>query len=208
MHRDNALAAFAAFLGMDAYKTTNAAALVRYANENQWGGYPEKWPSGSLWAVEGEILYALVRALCPDRILELGVHKGASTTHLRAAVRENEHGFVTSVDRLEGTGDLIPAELAPYGTIAYDWAVEYIKQLPDASIDFALEDLCHGAGEVYDVVTALRPKLKPGAVVVHHDSEHGDDGVRVRQGLNLAGVDYLSVLAEPSDCGLGLWSNR
>lgn len=205
MNLDDTLTLIAAQLDLD------AAELSAYAAEDSIGGYHSdpalsSWYTGSLWSVEGKVLYALVRALKPECLLELGVHAGASTTHLRTAVQVNQFGHVYSVDRQEGAGFDIPAELLDYGTITYDWALQYILRLPDASIDFAFEDLCHGAGEVYDVITALRPKLKPGALVVHHDSEHGDDGVQVKRGIEMAGVvNWYSYLTEPSDCGLAVW---
>lgn len=199
MHRNDALDAIGQFLGLD------PAALAAFADEDAVGGYPEAWPSGSLWAVEGQTLYALVRALRPEWILELGVHYGASTSHLREALRASNGGYVTSVDKWEGAGARIPQELAPFGTLIFAEAVAMIQTLPDSSIDFCFEDCIHSTEEVYAIVTALKPKLRPGAVVVHHDSEHGDDGVKVRQGLNLAGVDYLSCRSDPSDCGLAVW---
>lgn len=206
MNLDAALTEIAAFLDLD------DGALLAYAQSDDIGGYHSdatqaKWMSGSLWECEGKTLYALVRALRPAALLELGVHVGASTTHLRSAVQANlDGGWVYSVDRLESAGALIPAYLSDYGNITYDWALQYISRLPDNSIDFAFEDLCHGAGEVYDVITALLPKLRKGAVVVHHDSEHGDDGVQVKRGIALAGVvNWRSWLIDPADTGIALW---
>lgn len=186
--------------------------LETYALEDSTiGGYHSdpkqaKWISGSLWQVEGKILYALIRTLKPMAVLELGVHVGASTTHLRAAIEANGYGYVTSIDKWEGAGAGIPARLASHGKLVFEDALTYIASLPDNTIDFVFEDLIHSESEVYDVITALRPKLRKGAVVVHHDSEHGDDGEKVRAGIRQAGVTGgKSYAIEPSDCGLGIW---
>ena len=206
MNLDATLDGFAAFLALDPQR------LKAYAAEDRLGGFNHDsrlsmFPSGSLWAVEGQTLYALIRALRPRSILELGVHRGASTAHLRTAVRCNEYGVVRSVDMWEGAGDLIPADLAGYGTLTYAHALPYIDALPDNSIEFAFEDLCHGEDEVYDVATALLPKLRAGAVVAHHDSEHPTAGDKIKAGLRRAGVEFLSLRADPSDCGLAVWRN-
>ena len=87
-------------------------------------------------------------------------------------------------------------------------ALAFINEIDDDHIDFVFEDLCHGESEVYAIVTALKPKLRAGAVVVHHDSEHGDDGAQIRRALNRAGVNYRSWLMSPSDCGLAIWRNE
>jgi len=199
MHLHEALSAIAAQLGLD------AAMLQDYAAEDTLGGYPEAWPCGSLWDGEGRTLYALVRALGPLNVLELGVHAGASTTHLRSAVRDNGGGRVHSIDRWEGAGHMIPDDLFAHGWLTYADALAAIADLPDNAIDFVFEDLCHGGGEVRDVIQALRPKLRPGAVVVHHDSEHGAEGIEVKRGLREAGVEFRSYALPPSDCGLALW---
>jgi len=203
MTLDDALALYADFLGLD------AEALSAYAQEDRLGGYhtdPEQcqFPCGSLWQPEGQTLYALIRALRPKHILELGTLHGASTAHLRAAVRDNHQwGRVHSVDIWKGAGSLIPPALDGYGHLVFMDAVVYIEQWKQPNINFVFEDALHGYEQVRDIVNALKPKLAPGAVVVHHDSEHGDDGVKIKQGLADAGItEYVSTLIEPSDCGL------
>lgn len=183
--------------------------LIAYAEDDATlGGFhhdaaQSTFPGGSLYGVEGQALYALVRALRPLHALELGVLHGASTAHLRSAIRANGHGQITSVDVWEGAGSLIPEHLWDAGKLVYDDALKVIPTLPDARVDFCYEDMIHGYDQVRDVVTALKPKLARGAVVVHHDSEHGHDGVEIKRGLADAGVtDYVSVLIDPSDCGI------
>lgn len=211
MTRDEMLTQFAALLDLD------ASALIGYANEDKLGGFnfdasQSKWPGGSLWEVEGQTLYALVRALKPTTVLELGTHRGCSTSHLAAAVLRNVHlkewrkGNVIAVDVWEGAGDLIPADLREVVEQRFADAVDVIHSLPDNSVQFVFEDLLHGSEQVAAVIEALKPKLTSHAVVVHHDSEHGEDGVKVRRGIELAGITkYVSLLAAPSDCGLAVW---
>lgn len=205
MQLDDALAQIAAFLDL------NPMTLMRYADEDLLGGYdPEPtratFPGGSLWSVEGKVLYALVRALRPQHALELGTWHGASSTHILSAQHENQFGALYSVDHWEGAGALVPEPLRDWWTLTYMEAVQYITtKLHKGKISFVFEDCIHSESEVYAIVTALKPKLRSGAVVVHHDSEHGDDGDQIRRALDRAGVDYRSWLIHPSDCGIAIW---
>lgn len=208
MQLDDALRVIATHLHL------SADALSAYAAEDDTGGFHTDaakalWPGGSLWDGEGRTLYALVRALRPFKVLELGVHAGASTTHLRRAVQKNGYGYVRSVDKWEGAGWLIPPELKTVGELYYRDALAQVRAFaatPSAPIDFVFEDLCHAEREIIDLLAALRPKLAPGAVIVHHDSEHGDDGEKVRRGIEGAGItDYVSLLAGETDCGLAVY---
>lgn len=202
---DDALTEIAAFLDLD------PLALIRYAAEDGLGGFdpdPARatFPGGSLWGVEGQVLYALVRALKPQHALELGTWHGASSTHILTAQQRNQYGALYSVDWWEGAGALVPEHLHDWWTLTYMEAVQYIEtKLHRNKISFAFEDCIHSESEVYAIVTALKPKLRPGAVVVHHDSEHGDDGQQIQRALRRAGVDYRSWLISPSDCGIAIW---
>ncbi len=202
MNLPDALSAFAAFLTLD------AAELHEYASADTYGGWhpdeaQRQFAVGSLFAVEGQALYALVRALCPANVLELGVNHGASSTHFLAALDANGSGKLTSVDIWGGAGYAIPDALKPQANLVYADALEAITTLDDNSVDFVFEDLLHGDEQTRLIIEALQPKLTPGAVVVHHDSEHGDDGVKVKAGISAAGIsDYLSVLIWPSSAHL------
>ena len=205
MNLNDALTEIAAFLRLD------ADALKAYADEDTLGGFhfddaQSTFPGGSLWGVEGQVLYSLVRALKPENALELGTWHGASATHILAAQGVNLCGVLDSVDHWEGAGALVPHELRSPWYLYHMEAVAFLRSdRSDDDYDFAYEDCIHSESEVYAIVTALKPKLKRGAVVVHHDSEHGDDGDQIRRALTRAGVNYRSWLISPSDCGLGIW---
>lgn len=183
-------------------------ALEAFVGEDDIGGYHSdpslaRWPVGSMWAVEGQVLYALVRALKPKQIVEIGVHMGASTTHLRAAVRANGVGHVISIDKWAGAGSLIPNDLADYGTLIFDDGLRAIGGLKKNSVDFMFEDAIHSFSEVRDIWTAIAPKCRKGAMLASHDAMHPTEGEMVRGGVKAAGFDQArSYLIEPSDCGL------
>src|SRR4051812_37043725 len=77
----------------------DAEALVAYASEDVIEGwtYLGYWPGGSVWKEEGQILYALVRALRPKKIIECGTAAGCSATHMLSALAANQEGRLTSV---------------------------------------------------------------------------------------------------------------
>ncbi len=203
MNLNDTLTLIAADWGFD------AAELIAYADEDNIGGFDfnanqSAWPGGSLWDVEGRTLFALVRAWRPRRILELGVHAGASTTHLRTAVSVNGVGHVVSVDKWSGAGHGIPPELTDYGTLIFADALATIDTLKDGSIDMAFEDCIHSYVEVKAIYEALKPKMKKGGLLLSHDAMHPNEGEHVRRAIKDAGYEAIGYLTEPSDCGLSI----
>ena len=75
--------------------------FIDYINEDTIGGYPDKWPSGSIWGVEGQILYALTRILKPNTIIEIGTSIGCSTEHFLRALDMNSKGRIYTIDIAE-----------------------------------------------------------------------------------------------------------
>jgi predicted O-methyltransferase YrrM len=75
----------------------DARALLAYAEEDRIGGWHEnpeqrRWMTGSLWEVKGQILYALVRAIKPEHVVEIGTWFGCSATHILEAMANNHRG--------------------------------------------------------------------------------------------------------------------
>jgi len=56
------------------------------------------YAAGSIHPAEGALLYALVRALAPDVIVETGTANGSSTAYILAALHANGAGRLVSVD--------------------------------------------------------------------------------------------------------------
>src|SRR5688572_10960959 len=97
MNLSDALHALAEQLNLD------ADSLLAYANEDAVGGFhadaaQSKWQVGSIWGVEGQVLYALTRALKPQSIAEFGVNAGCSSTHFLSALEANGQGELHSID--------------------------------------------------------------------------------------------------------------
>jgi predicted O-methyltransferase YrrM len=199
----------------------NPDELLKFAAEDSVGGWDlDKggWPIGSLWSVEGKVLYALIRALHPDKVVEVGTHRGCSTTHIATALEVNGQGEVISLDLAPGVGDLIPRNLTGRVSLIAASGVIWLAEQPDESIDIIYEDADHSAETSRDVALLAVRKLKPGGLHIVHDAAHdyawlgdgsqihSDVGATIRRGLEAALGDQFRVYrTDPSDCGFALW---
>lgn len=187
--------------------------LLPYAEKDNIGGFhpdpaQRQWDVGAIFDVEGRTLYAVIRALQPRVIVEIGSGTGCSAAHMAAALVQNyvnpaTAGHIITVDR--GNTPHIPDDFKSFVTAIPDDAINYLALQPDNSIDFLLEDadhtteLCHAIGEL------AKTKLKPGGVLFVHDIEHWAVGADIRRGYDLAGMEVRRYRSDPSDCGWGVW---
>jgi predicted O-methyltransferase YrrM len=188
--------------------------LMPFAEADNLGGYhpdpsQRQWGAGAIWDVEGRTIYALVRALKPVNVVEIGSGTGCSTNHIASALLANSFddlthiGHVVTLDR--GNTPEIRGEHNNYVTVVPGDAFEYLELLPDNSIDFILEDADHSEDMCYRVGEIAKRKLAPGGVLVAHDAAHFGVGADVRAGFERAGLQGRVYLTEPSDCGLLVW---
>lgn len=182
-----------------------ASEIIGYAAEDNFGGFhsdPEqsKFPVGSLWGVEGQVLYALCRLLRPDHVVEIGTWRGASAVHILSALEKNDHGRLTSIDLTEGVGDLIPQELRHRWTKVTGSGQVEIPRLDTAQIVF--EDGPHDADGTAELVRVAAEHLHP-KILISHDAEHFLVGKDVSEGWRrVFGDGFSTFLTPPSDCGL------
>lgn len=207
MTLEQAVTQVASDLGLD------REALWGYTQEDNVGGYREQgaeaetpaWPGGSVWEEEGRLLYGLVRALKPERIVEIGSLVGCSTSHLALACQRNGMGKVYAVDPALEFSRVDAALLEYVLPIPED---VFVWELPDGPVSLVFEDGAHTPGFTRAALEKLRPALAPGAVVVSHDYLHARLGRHVSQEFDevLAGCPNAvvgSARIAPSDCGLG-----
>ncbi len=189
----------ASALGVDADE------LLAYAAEDTIGGYhpdpnQSKFPSGSLWAVEGQVLYALCRCLKPKHVVEIGTFYGASACHILSALKRNESGRLTAIDIAQNAGSMIPEDLRSLCTHVAARGQEVIPTLDDAAIVF--EDASHASDDVEQILRAASGHLHP-RIILSHDAEHFLQGPTVRTGwAKVFGDAYRTFKTEPSDCGM------
>lgn len=200
MNLSATLEAIAAQLGLP------IGVLLSYAAE-------DTQPRGSMdYREECLVLYALVRALGPMRVLEMGTHKGGSATHIAQALAHNyremlyDRGHLTCVDINPAAGAEIPETLRSYVTIEIVDIDEYIRRDDVGGFDFIFEDGAHSEFQVHTIYERLYKLLNPGGVIVSHDA--AVEGVRdfiaagIRKGI---GVDVPVFTVDPSPLGFTVY---
>jgi hypothetical protein len=133
-------------------------------------------------------LYALVRLLRPDHVVETGVSSGVSSAHLLAGLRRNRHGRLHSIDRPTRqrgrvlAPDESPVSLPPHRNsgwsvpdgLRHNWDLRIgparrrlpalVRSLP--SIGLFLHDSLHTPAHLAFELATIRPLLRPGSVVL------------------------------------------
>lgn len=188
--------------------------LLRYMDEDSIGGYHvdptyAKWHIGSMWAVEAQLIYAIIRATKPERILEIGVNYGCSTAHILTALQRNDKGLLYSVD-IEQPKDmtLISPELQTRWIFNMSEGADWIVGCKQ-TFDIVLEDAGHDFLPTRRILRAVKSFLNPH-IVISHDTEHRVVGSWVSQAFDAAfgKSAWSSYLIDPSDCGLGIWTSE
>ena len=123
---------------------------------------------------QGELLYLIARAINARRVVEFGSSFGISTIYLATAVLDNLNSNPEAVGQVIGselephkqavaTQNLERAGLSEIAKILLGDAMETFQSV-EAPVDLVLLD---GWKELYlPVVKLLKPKLRPGAVVM------------------------------------------
>lgn len=185
------------------------AELFDYPAQDPHGGYPEVFPTGSMWQVEGQFLYSLIRALKPLRVLEIGTSHGCSATHILQALKDNGGGTLHCVDsgvQVPVVGDMIPDELRDSVVIQQMDMYKYLEYPVSGYFDFILEDAMHSPEQVEFIWSQIPRLLYPsGGVMVSHDAAHHLVGADVRAGIQRAGYHATVYAIEPADCGFAVW---
>lgn len=164
--------------------------LIDLMSEDDTGGRDTgQWIGMSVHAVEGQLLYALVRHFKPKHVLEIGMAQGCGTTHILRALAKNGTGKMTSVDIDFEAGSGIPDELRHLHTFILGDS-RYVK-LPKA--DFVFEDADHLYEPTLATLTRVL-ELKPRVLVSHDLLSHqtyGDEFGVMRAWNTLFGDDFI-----------------
>ena len=121
----------------------------------------------------GRLLYSLIRAVRPAKVVEFGTSFGISTLYLAAAVRDNGAGAVVTTELSTAKAEAARRTFAETGlddlvTVLLGDARETLAAL-EGAVGFVLldgwKDLC------LPVLRILEPRLAPGTLVVADDVE-------------------------------------
>lgn len=171
-------------------------------NEIKEGGIRDEL---ALEPCEGEFLYGLVRAIKPKVCLEIGTHKGVSTSYILEALKKNGSGHLWTTDPFEyGAKDKISFEDRT--------RVDFLSQRGDSikldyPIDFIFVDGFHDNITVGQEIENILPQLSKNAVIVFHDAqdEETNHTIGVNAALKKAG---LKVVWLPTKFGLQIYQHN
>lgn len=183
----------------------DADALISFAAEDTLPGRGE-YSAMSVFADEAKILYALVRALRPSVMVEVGTNSGCSTAHILAALEANGNGKLYSVDIDPGAGSGIPDELR--GRLTLVTGDVHQVELPKRA-DMVFEDSDHsyeGTRACIEKMKALNPRL----ILCHDYFMHRTytDGFDVERAfVDALGDAAFGVEVDGAFPGIGVWFN-
>lgn len=199
MNRDDALRQIAAAAGL------NADELVGYANEDAVGGRDTgAWAGMSTFEAEGQVLYALIRALKPTQVVEVGVDSGGTSTHILTALDRNDDGQLYSVDINPEVGAKVPAGLRNRWTLRIEDALTV--DLPDRA-DVIFEDGSHELVFTREILTRLKA-LNPRVILSHDYYTHETyGGFYVKEAFDAVLPGGFGVKIDGAFTGLGVWVN-
>jgi hypothetical protein len=138
-------------------------------------------------------LYALARLAKPDHVVETGVSSGVSSAHVLLALRENGRGLLHSIDLPVSqrgpqlsekespvslppgreSGWAVPEELVSGWDLWVGPSEALLPQLVAEldRVDLFLHDSLHTPEHLAFELDTIRPKLKPGSIVLADNTE-------------------------------------
>jgi len=150
---------------------------------------PRSYLAGLAIEVEfGELLYGLIRALKPVKVVETGTFEGFSAVNIAQALKENGVGILWTID----TKDYGAREMfKDYGVT--DWLETIIGTSPNAleeivsknKVDFVFLDGAHGQSIVSAELEVLHKYLEKGSYIAGHDYSNS-----YHKGVRLAVEDF------------------
>lgn len=182
-----------------------------YAKEKGWG-------VGVIGERYGEALYALVRWVEPDIVLETGVASGLSSAYILCALEENNKGRLFSIDlpyevgktyaegyfkpegeiwpvpKGEQPGWIIPGELRHRWELIIGRSSEKLPPLLEQlkSMDIFLHDSEHSYENMKWEYQTIWPYLKEGGLLLSHDIDRNGAFSEFCNGVGARSFVFLS----------------
>lgn len=182
--------------------------LKRFANE--WDGSLHPKQTGehpNVHLTDRKILYALIRATKPERVLESGTNDGEGANVILAALKKNKNGGeLVTVDIADHGGRHIAPEYENVEVVRQD-IVEFVAQFPTANrtpFDFIYDDSSHEVHTVRVIYEHLHLLAHPECVVISHDVATGV-GDAIRTGIKDAGLPPLPEVAPDDSLGYAVY---
>lgn len=185
--------------------------FARYASETQVGGRDTAhgWHPMAMHDVECRLLYATVRALRPDAVIEIGTAEGCTATHILTALTNNQYGELFSYDIDINAGHRIPKILRDrwHFECADALDVPWIDLYSDYNRVLVFEDGPHTYPWTRDMHEAIRFFIKPDVMITHDYYTHLTyPDFAVQQSCEeIYGDEVKGLHIEGAFTGLGYW---
>jgi predicted O-methyltransferase YrrM len=174
---------------------------------------------GGISREDGIILYALTRALQPNVVIETGIAAGVSTAFLGAALVENKHGKLFSIElpTKEVDGQRQDGFLFDWPKLGVGWAVppeireamgeRHVMLLEDVrsalprllaqlgTVDLFFHDDLHEPDHMRSEYELVWPYLSPGGFLISDDVNYGWLSFAKRHDINGSALPNVQRLA-------------
>jgi len=174
--------------------------LKNYADEDTIGGRNDYWGGMTISENEGKLIYAVTRTLRPEWVVEIGTWSGCSASHILAALKKNEWGWLMSIDIHELREPGIVPELLDRFTFIHGNAETCDWNVP--RVDLLLEDSAHTAQTTQ---RCIERGIDLGAQFIFSHDVNDYGGSEVYKGLDAALPNYSILNLEDSRVGLAYW---
>jgi predicted O-methyltransferase YrrM len=189
----------------------------------------KKAGQGGIGLKDGMILFGLVRAIQPEYIVETGVAAGISTSFLGAALLENGHGHLYSIElpvssgeestlsdgsryswHEHGVGWAIPEEIRKAVRGRHSLILSDVREaLPQILRDIPYVDLffhddLHTPEHMLWEYELVWPRLRPGGILLSDDANYGwvEFCRRHKLASRLHNVDRLCAAQRPGSSAM------
>ena len=176
-----------------------------YELDRHTGAHEPGWPGMSVTTKDGRVIYAMVRVLRPQNMVEVGALGGCSAAHILQALVDNGEGNLISFDVVPIQPPGPPEELRSRWRFIQHDGMTY--DFGDYRCDLFFEDAAHSQDSTRHL---CRRALDLGArvVIVHdaalplHPGTFRCTGEHVRRGIEDVFSRYIVV--EPGDDSWGM----
>jgi hypothetical protein len=136
--------------------------------------------------------YALVRAVQPDHVVETGTQLGLGSCAIAAALLQNGHGRLTTIDTDPEAGYLIDEPWASVIDRHIGSSLDVLGELRE--VDMFIHDSLHTYDFETKEFTAVGPNLSAGAVIL---SDNAHDSAALSHWAEKTGHHYLFFKEQP-----------
>lgn len=138
--------------------------------------------------------YALIRATEPDLVVETGTHLGLGSCIIAAALLQNGHGRLTTIDIDPEAGYLITEPYASVIDRRIGSSTEELATMKD--VGMFIHDSLHTYDYETEELAAIAPNLRPDAIVL---SDNAHDSAALSHWAERTDRHYLFFKENPLD---------